>query len=80
MIPIARPGKFVSLEGREHALTVPGITDVQVTVAPGRRIAPVPEGDRYVGFAFARARHPEAVVLALRRARALLEVRVAPEG
>lgn len=78
MIPIARPGTFLSLEGRDAALTVPGITDVQVTVAPGRHIAPVPEGDRYVGFAFARARHPESVVRALRRARAVLEVRVAP--
>jgi len=78
MIPIPEPGTFVSLGGRDEALTVPGITDVQVTVAPGRHIAPVPEGDRYVGFAFARARHPEAVVRALRRARTVLEVRVAP--
>jgi hypothetical protein len=56
---------------------VPGITDVQITIAPGRRVSPVPEGSRYLGFVFARAKRPQDVETALRRARSVLEVNIA---
>ena len=37
---------------------MPGVTDVQITIAPGRAVVPVPEGNRYLGFVFARDRTP----------------------
>jgi hypothetical protein len=37
-------------------------------------VVPLPEGDRYLGFVFARAHTPDQVVEALRRAEAGIEV------
>jgi hypothetical protein len=55
---------------------VPGVSDVQITIAPGREVVPVPEGNRYLGFVFARAKRPADAETALRRALSLLEVRI----
>jgi biotin carboxylase len=76
MLPIPRAGILEGVDGRDGALAVPGITDVQITIAPGRSVVPVPEGDRYLGFVFARGRTPADVEAALRRAQGLLDVRV----
>jgi len=76
MLPIARAGILEGVDGRDRALAVPGITDVQITVPPGRRVVPVPEGDRYLGFVFARRRAPAEVESALRHAHSLLTVRI----
>ena len=79
MVPIPRAGRFTGVDGRQDALAVPGVTDVQFTVAVGRHVSPVPEGDRYLGFVFARDSTPERVERALRRAGASLEVHVDPD-
>lgn len=76
MLPIPDAGIFRGVQGISRALAVPGITDVQITATPGRELRPVPEGGRYVGFAFARGRRPGDVEAALRRASAILEVRI----
>ncbi len=76
MIPIPNAGIFRGVDGIPRALAVPGITDVQVTAAPGRELVPVPEGNRYLGFVFARSRRPGDVESALRRALDVLEVRI----
>jgi biotin carboxylase len=76
MIPIQRAGKLVGVQGIPRALAVPGISDVQVAIAPGRVVVPVPEGNRYLGFVFARAERPADVEAALRRAEELLEVQI----
>ncbi len=78
MIPIPRAGTLVAVEGQAEALAGPGVTDVQITIAPGRPVAPVPEGNRYLGFVFARDSTPERVERALRRAWAHLDVRIEP--
>ncbi|MEA2421171.1 MAG: hypothetical protein QOF55_270, partial [Thermoleophilaceae bacterium] len=39
-------------------------------------VQPLPEGDRYLGFLFAKATTPEQVEEALRQAQALLEVEI----
>ena len=78
MIPIPRAGTLRSVEGRQAALAVPGVTAVDITIAPGRRLAPPPEGGRYLGFVFARARRPQEVEKALRTAGALLDVQIDP--
>ena len=77
MIPIPAAGVLVGVEGQEQALAVPGVTGVEVTAPPGRPIRPLPEGDRYLGFIFARLPDPAAVEAALREAHSRLRVQLA---
>ena len=53
---------------------MPGIAGVTITIPPGGQLVPLPEGDRYLGFVFARADTPGEVEGALRAAQACLEV------
>ena len=76
MLPIATGGILAEVEGRERALKVPGVVGVEITIAPGRMLVPLPEGNRYLGFVFARADSPEQVEVALRAAHGELHVRV----
>jgi biotin carboxylase len=80
MVPIPRAGRLVEVAGQAEARAVPGITGLEITIAPGRAVEPVPEGNRYLGFVFARDSTPARVERALRRAWALLDVRVAVDG
>jgi hypothetical protein len=52
---------------------------IDLTIAPGRTLVPLPEGNRYLGFVFARGDNPLDVEAALRSALAKLYVRVRPE-
>ena len=74
MLPIRRAGKLREVRGRERAAAVPGIAGVTITIPPGGQLVPLPEGDRYLGFVFARAGTPGEVEGALRAAQACLEV------
>jgi biotin carboxylase len=74
MLPIAAAGTLRSVEGLDAARAVAGIEDVRITIPAGRPVVPLPEGDRYLGFAFARAGTPEEVEAALRAAHAALRV------
>ncbi|MGI9017657.1 MAG: ATP-grasp domain-containing protein, partial [Euzebya sp.] len=42
------------------------VTDVIITIGPGEEVWPLPHGNRYLGFMFARASSPDAVETALR--------------
>ena len=53
---------------------IEGVVGVEISIAPGRPVVPLPEGDRYLGFVFARGPTPQEVEDALRRAEACLEV------
>lgn len=77
MLPVTDVGHLVAVHGVERAEAVPGVTDVVIPVAPGTRLVPLPAGDRYLGFVFARAADPDACERALRRAWAELTVEVA---
>src|SRR5206468_676269 len=55
MLPIADGGVLESIGGQAEARAVPGIVGLDIAIAPGRPVAPLPEGDRYLGFLFARA-------------------------
>ncbi|MCY4111174.1 MAG: ATP-grasp domain-containing protein [Chloroflexi bacterium] len=79
MLPIPRAGVLVEVRGREAALDLPGIVGLEITIAPGGWVEPLPEGDRYLGFMFARGDTPDAVESALRRAHAKLEVEIDPD-
>jgi biotin carboxylase len=74
MVPIPRRGILREVRGRDAALAVPGITGLEITVPPGRAVVPLPEGDRYLGFLFARGERPDDVERALRSAHAKLDV------
>jgi biotin carboxylase len=74
MLPIPRPGVFREIRGREEASAVSGVAGLEVTIAPGRPVRPLPEGDRYLGFLFARGETPQDVEETLRKAYALLDV------
>ncbi len=80
MLPIPRAGVLVDVGGVNEARAVPGIEEVTITIPSGGVVRPLPEGDRYLGFAFARASTPEQVEDALRRAHAALDVRIDEHG
>jgi hypothetical protein len=68
MIPIPRRGILRSARGIEEARRVPGVEDIRITIPPGQEVVPLPEGNRYLGFLFARAETPEQAEGALREA------------
>jgi biotin carboxylase len=65
MLPVPRPGILRAVEGRDGALAVPGVTGLTITIPPGQRVRPLPDGDRYLGFVFAEADTPAGVEHAL---------------
>ena len=78
MLPIPRRGILQGVSGLEAARAVPGVEDVVVTIPEGREVVPLPEGDAYLGFLFARGERPEEVERALRAAQARLAFDIRP--
>ncbi|HUF34120.1 MAG TPA: ATP-grasp domain-containing protein [Acidimicrobiales bacterium] len=76
MLPIPRTGVLDGVDGIEEALAVPGVVGVEITVTRGKPVRALPEGDRYLGFAFARGGSPDEVEAALRAAHDALVVRI----
>ncbi len=76
MIPIPRSGILNSIEGIDQARTIPNITGVDITINVGSDVLAPPEGDRYLGFVFARADAPQTVETALRKAKSTISVLV----
>ncbi|MEX1124613.1 MAG: ATP-grasp domain-containing protein [Acidimicrobiia bacterium] len=74
MIPIPKQGRFVELRNTDVVRQLPFVTGMDITVRPGRFLEPPPEGDRYLGFVYARAATPNDVETSLRKAEHLLEV------
>ena len=76
MIPIPKAGTLEAVSGKDEAAAVPGIVDVTISIPVGQRLVPLPEGDKYLGFIFAKAETPDEAEAALRRAHRLLEFRI----
>lgn len=76
MVPIPRGGVLRSVAGVEEAREVPGVEDVIVSIPIGQEVVPLPEGNRYLGFIFARGPTPAGVESALREAHAALEIEI----
>ena len=74
MVPIPGSGTLVRVGGVEQAAAVPGVVGVEITVLAGRPVQALPDGDRYLGFVFARGSHPAEVEAGLRAAHAALDV------
>jgi hypothetical protein len=74
MLPISRAGVLNDVRGVDRAERAPGITGVVISVPTGHPVRPLPEGDRYLGFIFARGETPAAVEHSLRAAERLIDV------
>lgn len=78
MLPIPTLGTLVSIDGVDDALATPGITEFDQSIANGRPVTPLPEGDRYLGFLFANGESADSVERSLRDAADVLVVTVEP--
>ncbi|MDQ6891845.1 MAG: ATP-grasp domain-containing protein [Acidobacteriota bacterium] len=76
MIPIPRAGTLSRVEGLAEASSVPGIVEATITIRPGQKLVPLPEGWRYLGFLFSRADTPEEAERALREAHGKLRFEI----
>lgn len=79
MIPIPCAGILETVEGLAEAQAVSGIEEIDVTIRPGNRVTPLPEGNSYLGFIFARGETPDEVEAALRAAHRQLRFTILPE-
>ncbi len=80
MLPVRAPGILRGVKGIDRAMSIAGITGVTISVPPGERLTPLPEGDRYLGFIFAQGEAPAEVEAALRQAELQLSVDLVPPG
>ncbi len=79
MLPIPQAGILRAVHGTDRALETAGIEEVDITVPMGRRVWPLPEADRYLGFMFARGQTPQEVESALRSGFACLDIVIEAE-
>jgi biotin carboxylase len=80
MLPIPRGGILRRANGQAEALAVPGIEGLEITIPVGQPVVPLPEGDRYLGFLFAKGETPADVEAALRKAHGRLTFQIAEPG
>lgn len=79
MIPIPMAGILQGVTGIEEARAAPLIEGVEITAKVNYPITPLPEGDSYLGFIFAKGETPAAVEAALRLAHSRLTFHIVPE-
>jgi biotin carboxylase len=78
MIPIPGEGILRGVAGLEQAQAVPGVEEIEITARPHYPIVPLPEGESYLGFIFARGATPAKVEAALREAHSVLHFKITP--
>ncbi len=78
MIPIPQAGMLACVEGVAEAEAVAGIEEVEITARLYYPLVPLPEGDSYLGFIFARGNTPDEVEQALREAHHRLHFELKP--
>ena len=76
MIPIPKAGILERIDGTLDAQSVVGITNVTISSTIGKKVTPLPDGNKYLGFIFAKANQPEAVEAALRTAHSKLSFKI----
>ena len=79
MIPIPAAGILQRVEGVDAAQAIPLIEGVEITARINYPITPLPEGESYLGFIFAKGETPDTVEAALRRAHSQLTFYIVPE-
>jgi len=78
MIPIKNAGILRRVEGISAARKVANIEKVDIIIRDGNELIPLPEGNQYPGYIFARGNTSSDVIRALRDAHAHLNFIVAP--
>lgn len=78
MIPIEQGGILKRVEGLSRARSVANVEKVDIIARVGHELIPLPEGNQYPGYIFARASSAEEVTAALRSAYSCLNFVVAP--
>jgi len=78
MIPIKQAGILRRVEGITAARKVANIEKVDIIIRDGNELVPLPEGNQYPGYIFARGSTSSEVIRALRDAHAQLDFVVAP--
>ena len=80
MIPIPARGRLLGVSGVDRARKVEGIQDIRMGIVIGQELIPPPEGDRYLGFIFARSEKPCLVEQALNKAHSHLDIEIAKDS
>jgi biotin carboxylase len=78
MIPIPGAGLLRGVHGAEQAQATPGVVGFEMTAKLHNPVVPLPEGDSYLGFLFARGDSPAQVEAALREAHGKLKFAIEP--
>jgi hypothetical protein len=78
MLPIPARGVLKTVTGIDDVRAVAGIVDVTISIPLGDEVIPLPEGNRYLGFIFARGETPDAVEASLRKAHRRLRFEIEP--
>lgn len=76
MIPVPGAGVLEGIDGVDEASRVAGVFDLIVTAKTGERLVPLPEGNSYPGFIFARGSNATLVEHSLRKAHERLHFRL----
>ena len=76
MIPIPKAGTLERIDGTLEAQAVNGITNISISMTIGEKLIPLPDGNKYLGFIFAKANQPKDVETALRSAHSKLSFRI----
>ena len=78
MMPIKKGGILRRVEGLSKARNVEHVESVDIIIREGNELVPLPEGNQYPGYIFARAKTQQEVISALQEAFSKLEFVVAP--
>ncbi|MBI3914002.1 MAG: ATP-grasp domain-containing protein, partial [Chloroflexi bacterium] len=78
MIPIPARGLLKKVEGLEEARAMRGVEEIHIAIALNHPVVPLPEGNSYLGFIFARGETPTEVEAALRATHARIKFTIAP--
>jgi biotin carboxylase len=79
MIPIPAAGILQGVAGVDAARATPLIEGIEITAKINYPLIPLPEGESYLGFIFAKGETPAAVEAALRQAHCHLRFYIVPE-
>ncbi len=78
MIPIVKSGLLRRVEGLSAARKTTHVENVDILIQQGHELIPLPEGNQYPGYIFAKAETPDEVIKALREAYSQLNFVTAP--
>ncbi len=78
MMPIKKAGILRRVEGLNDARKVKNIISVDIIIRQGNELIPLPEGNQYPGYIFAKSDSQEGVIEALQEAFSMLNFVVSP--